>query len=209
MRTVVRLGLTLLVALAPAAARAAGGDDGHGGGGMAQLWHALNLLVLVGALVYFARGPIAGYLNSRRSQIEAGIQSAGRELADAEERLAACEQRAAALDAELDEIRLVVRQQAEADRDRLLAEATATAARIRRDAVAAAEQEVRRARQELRTETVNLAVQLAGELLRGQVDDADRARLVDDFVQRIEQPAAGRGAAGPPGHEGAGAPARS
>jgi F-type H+-transporting ATPase subunit b len=202
MRTAARLALALLVSLAPVAAHAAGGDDGHGGGGVAQLWHALNLLILVAALVYFARGPIAGYLNSRRAQIETGIESAGRELADAEARLAACEQRAAALDAELEDIRRVVRQQAVADRDRLLAEAKATAERIRRDAVAGAEQEVRRARQELRAETVDLAVQLAGELLRGQVTDADRARLVDDFVQRIETPSAGRGPA-------AGASARS
>lgn len=155
---------------------------------MAQLWHALNLLVLVAALVYFARGPIAGYLNSRRSQIEAGIESAGRELAEAEGRLADCERRAAALDQELEEIRRVVRQQAEADRDRLLAEARASAERIRRDAVAAAEQEVRRARDGLRAETVDLAVRIAGDLLRGQVTDADRTRLVDDFVQRIERP---------------------
>lgn len=195
MRAAARLALPLLVCLAPLAAGAAGGGDGHGGGGgMTQFWHALNLLVLVAALVYFARGPIAGYLNSRRSQIEAGIDSAGRELAEAEQRLAGCEQRAAALDRELDEIRRVVRQQAEADRDRLLAEAKATAERIRRDAVAAAEQEVRRARDGLRAETVDLAVQIAGDLLRGQVTDADRARLVDDFVQRVEQPGAATGA---------------
>jgi F-type H+-transporting ATPase subunit b len=185
-----RLALGALLCLVPLAARAASGEDGHGGGGMSQVWHALNLLILVGALVHFARRPIAGYLAARRAQIETGIESAGRELAAAEERLADCERRAAALDGELDEIRRVVRQQAEADRDRLLAEARATAERIRRDAVAAAEQEVRRARTQLRTETVDLAVQLAGELLRSHVTDADRARLIDDFVARIEQPAA-------------------
>jgi hypothetical protein len=51
--------------------------------------------------------------------------------------------------------------------------------------------------------------------LRGQVTDADRARLVDDFVQRVEQPAApgtpGHGGRATPGHPtgGAAAPARS
>lgn len=190
-----RAALALLVVVAPAAARAAS-EGGHGGSSMTVVWHALNLLILVGALVYFGRGPIASFLASRRTQIEDGIESAGRELAEAERRLAECERRAASLEGELDEIRRVVRQQAEGDRDRLLAEANATAARIRRDAVAAAEQEARHARDELRAETVDLAVKIAGDLLRGQVTDADRARLVDDFVARIEQPASttvGRG----------------
>jgi F-type H+-transporting ATPase subunit b len=183
----------LLVALAPLAARAA--EDGHGASVSTVFWHAFNLLVLIAVLVYFGRGPIAAFLASRRAQIEDGIESAGRELAEAERRLAACEQRAASLDRELDEIRRVVRQQAEAERDRLLAEAQATAERIQRDAVAAAEQEVRHARERLRAETVDLAVRIAADTLRTQVTDADRARLVDDFVQRIERPAgAGAGA---------------
>ncbi|MEB2345279.1 MAG: ATP synthase F0 subunit B [Deltaproteobacteria bacterium] len=192
MRAARLLALALLAALLPIAARAAG-DGGHGAGATTIFWHAFNLLVLIGVLVYFARAPIASYLAERRSQIEEGIESAGRELAEAERRLAACEQRAASLEGELDEIRRVVRQQAEGERDRLLAEAQATAERIERDAVAAAEQEVRHARERLRAETVDLAIQIAGETLRGQVTDADRARLVDDFVQRIERSGSGTG----------------
>jgi len=190
MRRAARTVLALACALAPAVARASG-EGGHGPSGTTLVWHALNLLILVGVLVYFGRGPISAFLSSRRAQIEDGIESAGRDLAEAERQLAACEQRAASLESELDEIRRVVRAQAEADRDRLLAEAGATADRIRRDAVTAAEQEVRHAREQLRAETVDLAVKIAGDLLRGQLTDADRARLVDDFVQRIEQPAPG------------------
>jgi len=202
-RRIARALGALLLVLLPIAAQAA--EEGHGPSGATIFWHAFNLLVLIAILVYFGRGPIAGFLSARRSQIEEGIESAGRELAEAERRLAACEQRAAALDGELDEIRRVVRQQAESERDRLLAEARATAERIQRDAVAAAEQEVRHARERLRTETVDIALKIAAETLRTQVNESDRARLVDDFVQRIEQPAGGRGA---PGHP-AGARARS
>jgi F-type H+-transporting ATPase subunit b len=185
----------LLAAALPAAARAAEGGE-HGAGTATLVWHALNLLILVGALVYFARAPIAAYLNDRRTQIEDGIRSAGRELAEAEGRLAAIERRAASLEGELGEIRSAVRLQAESERDRLLAEARSTAERIRRDAVAAAEQEVRHARERLRAETVDIAVQLAADILRTQVGDADRRRLVDDFVQRVEQQPGARPPAG-------------
>jgi F-type H+-transporting ATPase subunit b len=177
--------------LAPAVAVAASGGDEHGGGVTDFVWHAVNLLLLIAALIYFARGPIASFLNERRAKIEDGIQSAGRELAAAERKLAACEQRIASLDEEIDGIRSAVQRQAESERDRLLAEAQTTADRIRRDALAAVDQEMRHARAQLRSETVDLAVQLAGELLRSQVSDSDRTRLVDDFVQRIEAPETG------------------
>lgn len=185
---VLLVAFAALVTLAPAAALASSGGDEHGGGLMTFIWHGLNLLLLIGALYYFARGPIAGFLNERRDKIEDGIASAGRELAEAERKLAVCQQRLAALDQEIETIRSAVQTQAESERDRLLAEAHSTAERIRRDAVAAVEQEGRQARVRLRTETVDLAVQLAGEILRSQVGEADRTRLVDDFVQRIEAP---------------------
>ena len=196
-RVAMAAGLAFLAALAPAVASAAAGGDEHGSGLTTFVWHSVNLLLLIGVLVYFARGPIASFLNDRRAKIEDGIHSAGRELAEAERKLAVCEQRLASLDEEIAGIRSAVQRQAEGERDRLLAEAHGTAERIRRDAVAAVEQEVRHARTQLRAETVDLAVQLAGELLRSQVGDADRTRLVDDFVQRIEAPETGD--AGPRG----------
>lgn len=190
-RAVLPIAVVWAGVLAPALAFAASGDDGHGSGLRDFLWHSVNLLLLIAALVYFARGPIASFLNERRAKIEDGIHSAGRALAEAERKLAACEQRLASLDEEIDGIRSAVQRQAEAERDRLLAEAKTTAERIRRDAVAAVEQEMRHAHAELRSEIVDLAVQLAGELLRSEVSDADRTRLADDFVQHIEAPEPG------------------
>ena len=79
-----------------------------------------------------------------------------------------------------------MRAQAENERDRLLADARAAAERIRRDAQLAVEQEARSAREALRNEAAEMAVRLAGDLLKRQVTDADRSRLVDEFVERVE-----------------------
>ena len=50
------------------------------------------------------------------------------------------------------------------------------------------EQELRRAREQLRDEASALSIQLASELLRAQVTDTDRDRLLDEFTAKIEQP---------------------
>jgi F-type H+-transporting ATPase subunit b len=136
-------------------------------------------------IVYFARTPIRTYMAERRQNIEAGIEAARRELSEAESRLVACNERMTSLDREIEEIRRSVRAQAETERERLLADARVAAERIRRDAQAAVEQESRRAREDLRNEAAEMAVRLAGDLLKRQVTDSDRARLVDEFVERV------------------------
>jgi F-type H+-transporting ATPase subunit b len=181
-----RLALVAVLALLPAVALAAEGDSELG----PTIWHAINLLLIVGVLVYFGRTPVQTYMIERRQHIEEGIESARRELAEAEQRLAFCNERMASLDREVEEIRSTVRAQAEAERERLLEEARASAERIRRDARTAVEQEARRVREDLRSEAADLAVRLAGEILERQVGDAERARLVDEFVRHVEaQPA--------------------
>ena len=180
-----------IVLLAPAAARAA--EEGHGGDPMTLFWQGLNLVILIGVIVYFGRGPLRAFMADRRLTIEQGIASAQHELAAAEQRLAECNQRVGALGAEIEEIKRSVRAQAENERDRLIADARSAAERIRRDAQLAVDQEGRRAREDLRAEAAEMAVRLAADLLKRKVGDAARARLVDEFVARIEsapQPAA-------------------
>ena len=180
-----------LVLLAPALALAAEESGAHES---SLLWHAINLALVVGVIGYFARTPIRTYMAERRQNIEAGIEAARRELSQAKDRLAACDERMASLDREIEEIHRSVRAQAETECERLLADARVAAERIRRDAQTAVEQESRRAREDLRNEAAEMAVRLAGDLLKRQVTDADRARLVDEFVERVESspPAAAR-----------------
>ena len=176
--------LAAIVLVAPAAARAA--EEGHGSDPMTLFWQGLNLLILIGVIVYFGRGPIRAFMADRRENIEAGIASAQHELATAEQRLAECNRRVDSLGAEIEEIKRGVRAQAENERDRLIADARNAAERIRRDAQLAVEQEDRRTREDLRAEAAEMAVRLAADLLKRQVGDADRARLVDEFVASIE-----------------------
>jgi F-type H+-transporting ATPase subunit b len=183
--------LALVAALAlPALARAASGGEEHGGGG--RLWEWVNLLLLIAALVYFARKPIANYLASRRTGIESDLQNAEQLLRDAEGRLAEWNARAARLESDVEDIKRSAREAAEQEGARIVAEARAAAERIRRDAASAVEREGARARARLRDETAELAVAAAESILKEQLQAADGDRLFDEFLTKIEQaPAAG------------------
>ena len=75
---------------------------------------------------------------------------------------------------------------ADAEAERILAEARAAAERIRSDAQAAVEQELRRAQAALRDEAADLALEIAGRKLAETVGEGDRERLIDKFITRIE-----------------------
>jgi F-type H+-transporting ATPase subunit b len=181
-RSLWRVALLLLVA---GAAQASGGAKDEGSQLSEFIWQALNLALLLGVLVYFGRKPIQNFFFERRMGIQEGLDSSARLLDEAETRLTEWQTRLAELDGEIEEIRSTTHRLAEAERERILADARASAERVRRDSAAAVEQEVRRARTVLRGEASDLAVELAERLLRETVNDADRDRLVDEFVERV------------------------
>ncbi len=149
------------------------------------LWPALNLAILIAVLVYFGRKPLQAYFEKRRSEVQGVLQSAADQLATAETTYAKWQRRTIELGAELDGIRAMSRQRAEAERGRIIDDARAAAERIRRDATTAVELELRRAREILREEATQLAIELAGERLSREVTEADRDRLIDEFIALI------------------------
>jgi F-type H+-transporting ATPase subunit b len=185
--------LLLLGSAAPAAASA-----GEGAGALGDLvWPVLNLAILLAALVYFGRRPIRDFFEARHGRIREELDSAARALSEAESRYAEWRRRLAALEAELARIRTQARERAEAEREHLLAGAAAATERVRADARAAVDQELRRAREELRREAAELAIELAAETLRARLTAGDHTRLLDEFIETIERGAGSAAPAGP------------
>jgi len=184
MRTPILLALWICLAAAPSLA--AGGGDEAGGG---LFFPILNFVLLIAVLVYFARKPALAFFSERRDRIQGDLRSAAELKKQAEERYAKWQRRLADLETELASIRETSRERATTEREHILADARANAERIRRDASTAIEQELRRARARLREEASDLAIELAEGILREQVTEADRDRLLDEFVARVESSA--------------------
>jgi F-type H+-transporting ATPase subunit b len=175
-------GLLLCLSIVSLAAPALASEGKSGG----LLFPIVNFVLLVAVLVYFAGKPIRDYFKERRAAIQDDLHAAAEFRREAEARFAKWQRKLVDLDAELEQIRATSRERAEAERERIIADANATAARIQADATAAIEQELRRAREVLSEEAADLAVELAGNLLREHVTNADRDRLVTEFIERIE-----------------------
>ncbi len=162
-------------------AQAAGGVD-HG-----FEWSWFNFLLLLLVLGYFARKSLPTLMLGRRAEVKADIDKATNLLAEAEARLAEWQRKIDALDQEAAELRSASLRIAESEKEHILKQARKTAERIRHEAKVAVAREVENARAELRAEAANLTIECAQEILSRNITDSDRGRLLDGFIENVEQ----------------------
>lgn len=177
--------LLLLLALAAPALAASEAGEAHGPNfGMLAL-HVLNFAFLLWLLNRYARQPLLDYLAQRSQGIREELDSAQARLREAEQELDGLRTRLASFDSEAARIVATAEQVAEAEKQRTVERARETADRLREDAQRVVQQEIARAKSELRAEAANLSTRLAGELLRDKLEPEDDKRLVQEFVERI------------------------
>ncbi len=149
-------------------------------------WSWFNLIVLLGVLYYFGRKAVPALMVVRRATVKNEIDQANQLLEEAESKFAQWQEKIEQLDQEVGEIRTASLDLAEAEKERILAQARQTAERIREEGKTSIARELENARSELRAEAADLAIEFAREILAQQVNDADRAKLLDGFVQGLE-----------------------
>jgi F-type H+-transporting ATPase subunit b len=200
-RTFPRSGLTiccvvsvavclLLVGFVAAGFAAEGGEGAHHVDTARQLkdfgWRLLDFGALL-ALVIWAlkKANVKGTLAARQATIDKALQEAADAKDAAEKKFAEYSAKLAAANKEIDEIYTAIRAEGEAEKVRIIAEARLTAEKIREQASQAANQEVFRARAELRAEAVRLAVELAEQSIKGKIVQDDQDRLVGDYLTKV------------------------
>lgn len=191
LRRVAFTGVLLLAAttMSFASEEAGHGAEGHDSAAWMTLGFAFfNFFLFVFLLRKFAWPPVKDYLFSRRSEVEAAMAAAKNAREEAE----AIRREFAIKEAALDETRRRMLEElrigAEADRERALRDANAAAQRMKAEAEQQAQNELARARRELRAEAARLAAELAEQDIRAKLTDADRTRLVREFVEGVARP---------------------
>jgi F-type H+-transporting ATPase subunit b len=188
LRVVAPLAASLLFAAAAFAAEESGAPQG---GGVHIPWgeiikQAINFLILAGVLVYFLRKPLSSFLKERSELLRKGIDDAAKARAEAAEKLAAIETRTANLADEIAGMNAKMDVEAAAEARRLQETAAVEISRIRAQSEFAGEQEVKKAREELRREASLLTALAAEDLVRKTLSPEDQERLVRENLEKIE-----------------------
>jgi F-type H+-transporting ATPase subunit b len=144
-----------------------------------------NFLVLVVILVYFGGRAVNKALLARHEQLKAELAAAAATRTQAEQRLRQHEARLAGLEREITAMRAGIKQEAEIEKQHLIAAAEVRARRVREETVFAIEQQVKEAQITLRRDVVEHALRVAEEILRRTVDANDQRRLLEGFMNEV------------------------
>lgn len=154
---------------------------------------AVGFLILVFVLSKFAFGPLLGVLEQRQTTIRGNLDEAEarrnemvRLQHEYEERLAKIEDEAR------DKIQSAIRE-AQAARDEIITKAQADSHAIVARGNEELAQERAKAMEEMRNEVAELAIQVAGRVVKQNLDAGNHARLIDDVIGSISA-TNGRGA---------------
>lgn len=169
------------------AAEAGHGEAGeHGTGWTAtDTYRVMNFTVLAVALFFLLKKPVSQALNSRiegikdqLKDLEAKKDSAEKELADYNKKLADLEMEAERIVAEYE-------RQGQEAKTRILKEAEASAEKLEEQAKRNIEHEFNQAKRRLQEEIFERALGKAEEIIKSHVTTDDQNRLVDEYLEKV------------------------
>ena len=174
------------MALSAFAAEAQEGQSGFKAIWM-QSWRVLNFLILAYFLVRLLKEPLTRFFQESARGIREHLQGTEEACIEAERQLEEVERRLESLDEEIRELQLFIAEQGDRDRDKIIANAKATAEHMLEKAKLEAGYRVRQARRRLRREVIEEAVRMSEENIRTAIDGGDQQRLIDEYLQDLKQ----------------------
>lgn len=161
-------------------------EEGSHSGGSDMMWRIVNFAILAIALFLTIRYlKIKDFFADRKKTIMAGLEEAKKAKEDAEKKVKEFELTFSSLDKRLEEICQEIREEGEIEKKRIIEEAIKMAGRIQEQARLAAEQEIKKAKEEIKGEIAKVAVEMAEEILRNEMTAADHERLIKEYLEKV------------------------
>lgn len=181
-----KLAFILLTLLVTAIASA---SSGHGEGGVPVelVWHqTFNVVIMVGALVWFLRAPLKNHFKVRRAVFTEAAEKADLARKTAETEKSHMIAKLTKLESTAAESITRARAEAVDYKNELIREAHEVANRIKTDAEAAVKMELVKAKNEIRQEIINESIKATRAQLQSQVTTEDHDRLQSRFVDQLQ-----------------------
>jgi F-type H+-transporting ATPase subunit b len=166
------------------AAEEAGGE--HGSPVMEWVWKIVNFGILVFILVKFAGKPLKGFLAKRTEMIERSLKEAQEAKALAQKALDEVRERLKAKDREMEEIMASARESGEREREALLREGERMGQKVLEQAKTNIDFEFKQAREALKAEAAELAMDIARKKLEEKMTPEVRKKLFEESLAKLE-----------------------
>ncbi len=152
------------------------------------IYKIINFTLLVVALGYVLRKPMAEFFARRSENIRKALDEGREALKESQAKLDAVEEKLKHLEEEIAAFRATAENEMQAERQRLTEETAREAEKILETARVRIETATRGARLQLQAFTAQQALELAEQMIRERLDEPSRQRLVSRFIESLESP---------------------
>ncbi len=149
------------------------------------VWRVINFLVLAGLLWWLLADKIKDFFGNRRTDIATTLEEVENAKAAAEKQFAEYEEKLRNVEQDIQEIKNMLIGEIEKEKSRIIEEGKVAADSIIEQARKAAEQEVLKARKELTDQVVDMAGDMAVELVSKSMNADDQGRLIEEYLDKV------------------------
>jgi F-type H+-transporting ATPase subunit b len=150
-------------------------------------WEVVSFGILLFILYKYAFPGILSVLEEREKKIKDSLDQAERHRSEAEGRLKDYEAKLSAAGKEAEAILSAAKERAQRLLDENEQRLTADAERIKGDATREIEQERRKALQDIRTQTTELALMVAEKVVQRSLTEADQRKFADEALEALSR----------------------
>lgn len=180
--------LMLLISMIVMIASSAMAAEAEHAGGSLKSWafQFINFAILVFIIVKFLGKPIKNYLTQRKELIEKSIRESQEAKELAQKALQEVEEKLKLKDKEIQDILDTARKIGEQEKNQIIQETEKLKEKILEQAKTNIEFEVKMAKDALRLEAAELAIQLSEQKLREKITPEEHEKLLQESIKIIE-----------------------
>ncbi len=149
------------------------------------MWRLLNFAVLLYILYKLAWKRLVNFFRNRREDIKTSLVETKDRRVEAEEKFKEYEVKLTKATDDIQNISEMIKAQGLAEKQKLIADAEKAAEKMKEDARARMDQEMKKAGSQLRTEAVELSIKVAEDILKRNVSKEDHEKMVKEYMDRM------------------------
>ncbi|OGW46897.1 MAG: ATP synthase F0 subunit B [Nitrospirae bacterium RBG_13_41_22] len=149
------------------------------------MWKIINFGILILILFKFAKKPLQNFLQKRTELIEKTLNEAKEAKEAATKALKEVEERLKVKDSEIEAIMSAAKKSGEHERDSIIEESTRLKEKILEQAKTNIDFELKHAKEVLKAEAVELAMELAEKKLKDKLTKDEQEKLLEDSLMKI------------------------
>lgn len=147
----------------------------------------INLALLLAFLGVMLRKPAKDFFASRAALIKKGLDESRELKTEAQKKYSEYENRLQNLEAETQTLIAKLKEDGNLERSRIVEEAKEQIQSLTETSSRIITQEMRKAKEELKKEAVNLAADLAEKLVRENMTAEDQKRILEQYINKMER----------------------